>query len=142
MGEPVDEYRADADIYAYDRSQQPMVRYARLVLVALIALNVLAALMIAAVFLGGAVLDQSLTDQEMYGMVASGVCTPLTLLFVGVLPAALASVGLGRGAKWGWFLTLAVGVINIVPCCTCLPVGLFLVYAMLSDDVRQAFADA
>lgn len=138
----MDEYRADADIYAYDRSQQPMVRYARLVLTGLVVLNVLASLLVGASFLGGAFLDQSLADEEMIGMVAAGVCTPITLLALGVLPAALASVGLSRGAKWGWYLTIGVGVINIIPCCTCLPIGAFLLYAMLNDDVRQAFADA
>lgn len=138
----MDEYRADADIYAYDRSQQPMVRYARLALMALVVLQVLLAFLVAAGFLGTAFFDQGQTEEEMIGLIAAGLCTPFTLVVLGVVPAALASVGLSRGAKWGWLLTIVVGVINIVPCCTCLPVGAFLLYAMLNDEVRQAFANA
>ncbi len=127
------------DPYAEQRRQLPWVRYSRWVLIGTAILQVVLAGIVGASYLGLAMLEAR-PDEELYALVAAGVCTPLALLVLGVLPAAAAAVGLGRGARWGWLVTIVVGVLNVFPCCLCLPVGGFLLYAMLNDETRGAFA--
>ena len=136
----MDGYSADSDIHAYERSQMPMVQYARWALMGTAGLYALTALLAGAGVIGTAFIDQR-PDEELYGMLAAGICTPLAMMLCGVLPPAAASVGLSRGAKWGWIMSIVVGALYVPNLC-CLPVGVFLLYAMLNDDVRQAFSDA
>lgn len=49
----------------------------------------------------------------------------------------VAASGLGRGAKWGWILTLVVGAIYLPS--GCFPFGGILMYGMLNDRTRKLF---
>lgn len=130
----------DSDIHAYERSQLPMVKYARWTLIGLAIVWGLVGL---AVGIGGvgAGFAEAMPIEEQLGYVLGGLCTAMVVVVLGVLPAVAAIVGLGRGARWGWIVTIVVGALNIVPCCMCLPVGAFLLFAMLNDEIRQAFQD-
>ena len=137
----MDAYAADADMYAYERSQLPMVKYARWALISLAVVEGLTALLVCAGAFGLPMLGDPL-DEETMAIVAGGICTFFGTMAFGVLPAAAAAIGLGRGAKWGWVLGIVAGVLNLFPCCACLPLGAFVLYAMLNEETRQAFADA
>lgn len=51
-----------------------------------------------------------------------------------------AAWGLGRRAKWAWFLTVALG--GLYAPSICLPFGAVLLYGMLDDTVRKAYLEA
>ncbi|MCA9488266.1 MAG: hypothetical protein KC621_00015 [Myxococcales bacterium] len=55
---------------------------------------------------------------------------------VGVLNF-VASAGLKRGARWGWILTVLIGVLHTLS--MCMPFGLFLLYGMLNERTRKSY---
>lgn len=121
------------------RAQLPMVRYARIVLIVLAAFNGLVALAIPpAYYLIGSA-DPELGSDGATMMAAFGVCVSLGILAISVGPMVYAVYGLGRGQKAAWYVTVIVGALYVPS--ICLPVGGFLLYAMLNDEVRKAFLD-
>ena len=121
------------------RADLPMVRYARVVLAALAALNGLFSLAIPPAYYAMAVYDPEIDPEFAPMMAAAGVCVALVVIVIAVVPMIAAAIGLARGAKWAWYVTVVVGAMYVPS--LCLPVGAFLVYAMVNDEVRRAFLD-
>lgn len=55
---------------------------------------------------------------------------------VGVLNF-VAAAGLKRGARWGWILTVLVGLLYTLS--ACMPFGLLLLYGMLNGRTRKSY---
>ena len=127
-------------MFGSDPSQLPMVRYARWAMIILAIVQLLSALVVGSGFIMFAVMEDR-PDDELIGFLVAGTCMPIFMVGLGALPAAIAAFGLGRGTKWGWGATILVGILNIFPCCTCLPLGAFLLFAMLNEETRAAFED-
>lgn len=47
--------------------------------------------------------------------------------------------GLGKGAKWGWFVALILGGMYLPS--GCMPFGAVILYGLLNDKVRKAYLD-
>lgn len=52
-------------------------------------------------------------------------------------PLFLVARGLGQGARWAWLSCMLIGVFCIPS--IGMPIGVFLLYAMLQEPVREAF---
>jgi hypothetical protein len=70
------------------------------------------------------------------------VWIPFALLSLGLtvgvaLVNVAAAVGLGRGRRWAWIVTLILGA-TYAPS-ACLPFGAVLLYAMLNDRTRRRY---
>ena len=125
---------SDSALDAYERSQLSRVRTARLVLWGMAALNTVLAVSIP---VGYAALPSLSGGDVLPSSLIGASCVGLFVAAVGVAPMALAAVGLGRGARWGWGVTVAIG--GLYTPGLCLPVGALLLYTMLNDEVRRAF---
>lgn len=136
----MDQYSSpDPDLMAFERGQMPMVRYATILLWVLVAFDVLG-------FLGsitGAVAYglNSEDPTQLIGQLVGIVCAGLMLLVVAV-PQIAAAIGLRRGAKWAWYLTIGIGVLYVLSCCPGLLFGGLLLFFMLNDEVRTTYQEA
>ncbi|MBX2801321.1 MAG: hypothetical protein KTR31_26825 [Myxococcales bacterium] len=137
----MDPYAAPgADFAAEERADLPMVRYARMVLIGLAALNGLFAIGVPVLYGLIPMLDPSMDAEAVPVMIGVGLCGGLMVFGMGVVPMVAAVMGLNRGAKWGWILTVIIGALYVPS--LCLPVGAFLLYAMLNEEVRKPFLDS
>ena len=83
-------------------------------------------------------LDQQPGDQEIpetfnlvFGVIMFVMCAGFAFLnFV-------AAWGLGRQAKWAWFMAVILG--GLYAPSACLPFGVVLLYGMLNDRTRKSF---
>ncbi|HHO49984.1 MAG TPA: hypothetical protein ENK18_03720 [Deltaproteobacteria bacterium] len=128
---------ADPELTAYERSHLDLVRYARILLWVLASLNGAFAVLAPTLYTAAAYTDPQTDPQSTPALIIGGLCVALSVVTVGVLPLMIAAVGLGRGARWGWLLTILAGILYTPS--LCLPVGVFLLYAMLNERVRAAF---
>jgi len=129
----------DPDMMAFERGRNPWVRYATILLWVLVALDVLGFLgAIAGAIAMGVTAGESLPDQ-LPSIVVS-LCAGLSLL-VWAVPQVAAAIGLRRGSKWAWYLTIGVGVIYVLTCCPGLLLGAALLFFMLNDEVRAMFQE-
>lgn len=106
----------------------PWLRYARL---ALVFTGVVYALL----GLGFAPLYGWVFSQDPQLPAAFGWVLGVVLLVVAAANV-LAAWGLGRRAKWAWFLGLILGAIYLPS--GCLPIGALILYGLLRDDTRKA----
>lgn len=67
----------------------------------------------------------------IFSAIMVAVCVGVAILNV------VAVVGLRRRAKWGWFLSLVLGLIYLPS--LCLPFGLAIFLPLLQAEVREAF---
>ncbi|MCB9686431.1 MAG: hypothetical protein H6735_15425 [Alphaproteobacteria bacterium] len=75
-------------------------------------------------------------------VMALGVTFLATLAALGLFATVgilnfVASAGLKRGARWGWILTVLIGLLYTVS--LCMPFGLALLYGMLNERTRKSY---
>lgn len=75
---------------------------------------------------------------EAIGLIVGGVAMFVCVALMSV-PMLAAAVGLRQGRMWAWVITVCVG--GMFAMSACMPFGVFLLYAMLSQDVRKAFLE-
>lgn len=127
---------ADPELAAYERSHLDMVRYARWALWGMVLLHVGIAVLIPVIY-GASIYDDPQQLRSPAPAVVGGLCAAMALLSAAALPLGLAIVGLNRGARWGWWLTIGIGLLYLP--FPCPPAGPFLLFAMLNGKVRTAF---
>lgn len=139
----MDQYSSpDPDMMAYERGQLPMVRYASLLLWALVSLAVLLFLGLNAGAVYWAVTEvDNLTEFDV-GLPILGMSCVGLMALVWSVPQIAAAIGLRRGAKWAWYLTIGIGALYALMCCPGLVFGGPLLFLVLNDEVRNAFTDA
>ena len=81
--------------------------------------------------------DTSVVAATVITLVASAMAFCLWGLFAAVNFAAAA--GLKRGARWGWFLTVGLGLLYLMSCC--LPFGVVLLIGTLNENTRTRFRE-
>jgi MFS family permease len=122
---------------ASTRGELPMVRYAAWCLYGIAGFNLLTALAVPVFY---ALIGLAEDDPTMAVVMGSvGLVVAAFIVVIAVLPLIAGAWGLRRGAKWAWFVTVIVGAMYAPS--ACLPIGAFLLYAMLNDEVRKAFLD-
>ena len=121
------------------RANLRWVRYARYCLMAIAGINGLLAILVPIGYGAIAYFDPELGPEAAPFMAGvGGLCIAPIILVVGVLPSVAGIIGLNRGQFWGWLVTVVIGAMYAPS--ACLPVGAFLLYAMLNDEVRKAYA--
>jgi len=129
----------DPEMMALERGQMPMVRYAGYLLWTLVVIDLLG-------FLGAlagaiAVGVQAPDPMDQLPAIVGTVCVGLSLV-VWAVPQIAAAIGLRRGAKWAWYLTIGIGGIYVLTCCPGVLFGAPLLFFMLNDEVREDFQAA
>lgn len=114
----------------------PWVHRARLVLMFCGGVYVLFGIALAPLMYLMFTLDPSMGESGwIFGLVMAvftfGVC------FVVGVANLLASRGLRKGARWGWVLALILGATYLPS--GCFPFGAIVLYALLNEEVRQAY---
>ncbi len=139
----MDQYSSpDPDMMAYERGQLPMVRYASMLLWALVSLAVVLflGLNVGAVYMAVSS-SETITEVEVVAPIITMACVGL-LALVWSVPQIAAAIGLRRGAKWAWYVTIGIGALYSLVCCPGLLFGGPLLFLMLNDEVRNTFQDA
>src|SRR5688572_4224084 len=128
---------ADPEERLIEIALDPWVNYSRYTLwfcgVAYVLLGIgLGPLMAAPLFL-----DPSIPEGMGTGLAIGFTLFSLVLCGGFGLVNFVAASGLGRGAKWGWILSLVLGAIYLPT--ACLPFGGVLMFGMLNDRTRKLF---
>lgn len=117
------------------RGDLPLVKVASWVMAFLGAIYLLGAVAFGATYVG---FGATMAAEEGMVLMVMGVFFGLFMAAFAV-PMIAGAWGLRQGKMWAWIITVCTG--GLFAMAACMPFGAFLLYAMLSQDVRKAFLE-